>query len=237
MATLVRNVSFGNYTLPPLYGSHVIPLGGGVVIADTPENVSAALGSPPGTVLRVGIAPDGQQDAIFPSGSGVGGGVACVLEFDAPAAQDLVGVSSPGLAASDASNAFVIDGALDIPRNVQIPFPGDWDAGDVVVAGTDPRGRAQTEVIANTPGATAVGVKAFATVTGASKSAVGAGVGLATIGLGSSIWAGTQLAGATALLSVDNADEPVTMDPVNNTFTPTVSVPDGHVSYKLVVNT
>lgn len=72
MATLVRNHSLeGPLPLPAVYGAHLIPVGGAVIIADTPANVAAALGNPPATVCTFDFCTDGQAGAISPATSGL----------------------------------------------------------------------------------------------------------------------------------------------------------------------
>jgi len=118
-----------------------------------------------------------------------------------------------------------------------VAFGSGWDGGNVTISGTNQQGNAQTETIVASAGATVAGVKAWATITGASKGAVGASSAVATIGVGNALGVPAQLANASALVSADNALEPATIDTTNNTFTPTVSVPNGSVSYAIDFNT
>lgn len=239
MATLVHNVSGGPYPLPAAYGGGEIPFGGRVIIADTPANVTNVL-KPAGSIVtvRLALVPDGQAGAIVPSSSGGGltKGAASLFEVRAPVAANTNAVSSVGLAANSASNAFPLSGNPDVPRNLQYAFPASWDGGNIVVVGTNAQGNTITETAVAVANSTVVGSQAFATVTSAAKTAVGATSGVATIGTGNALGVAAQLANANAVMFADNAAEPATISTTNNTFTPTVSVPNGSVNYALVAN-
>lgn len=72
MATRIKNNSDGDLTLPPVYGSAILPPGGEVLIADTPTNVSKVIATPGlAGFLRIGLVPDGQAGAIVPLSAGV----------------------------------------------------------------------------------------------------------------------------------------------------------------------
>jgi hypothetical protein len=74
MATLIKNTSIeGPLPLPPVYGEHLVPVGGQVIIADTPANVAAALGNPPASVCVLTATGDGQAGAISPATTGAAG--------------------------------------------------------------------------------------------------------------------------------------------------------------------
>ena len=238
MATLVQNPSFGPFGLPPIYGSTTIPVGGSVIIADTPANVYSKLGQPPSSVVRISQTGDGQAGAIQPTGGGGSGGStgSHVFEVAAPVAADVVTVSSAGLAANAAGSAFTLASNPDKPRNLQVAFGSGWDGGNVTINGTDQFGKAQVEVFTASAGHTVTGVKCFATVTAAAKGTVGSSSATATIGVGNALGVDVQLANTNAVMLADNAAEPATLDTTNNTFTPTVSVPNGSVNYALIAN-
>ena len=139
-------------------------------------------------------------------------------------------------AGNDASNDF--PGAFTnpvVPRNVTVTFGATWDGGDVTVVGTDQFDAAVSETIADNPGSAVAGVKIFKTVTSATKEAVGAAAGTASIGTGDKLGIAADVVGAFGALLVGTTPEAVTVDATYDAFTPT-TVPDGAVDYTLMVN-
>jgi len=61
MATLLTNRSQGNLTLPAVYANQILPPGAGIVIADTPANVSANFPNvTPPNFITFDLVSDGQ---------------------------------------------------------------------------------------------------------------------------------------------------------------------------------
>jgi SPP1 family predicted phage head-tail adaptor len=153
-----------------------------------------------------------------------------------PAAADLSSVHASVLAT--AVNAF--PGPFtdpDFPRNLQVDLASGWDGGDITIAGTDQFDAAVIEVFTTGSGVTRVGTKIFKTVTAISKASVGVAAAGATVGVGNKLGVVGRLADTeSAILMVNNAAEPATLDDTYDAFTPTVTVPNGSASYALLVN-
>ena len=93
---------------------------------------------------------------------------------------------STSLAADNVSNAFSLTGTLLGPQPLSVIFDMGWDGGDVTITGTavNPRTlevEAWFEVVSSAPGDTVETERAFAVVTAASKSALGATANTAQI--------------------------------------------------------
>ncbi len=125
----------------------------------------------------------------------------------------------------------------DKPRNLTVTFDAGWDGGDVTVTGFDQFGEVVSETFTASPGATVTGSKVFASVATITKAAVGASAATASVGTGNKLGVLGKLVNATdALLLVDNAAEPATVDAAYNAFTPTVTLPNGLASYVFIAN-
>ena len=114
----------------------------------------------------------------------------------------------------------------EIPRNLRVVFGIGWDGGDVIVGGNTLGSGFGFETFAD-PGAgggTVVGVKCFIDVQSAVKTAIGINPATASIGTGDKIGVANMLAGV-GFLSVDGVMEAVTLDQVEQGYTPT-STPD-----------
>lgn len=123
----------------------------------------------------------------------------------------------------------------DKPRNATVTFPVGWDGGNVTVNGFDQFGAQVSEVFTSAPGSTVVGSKIFASVSSITKAATGATANAASVGTGDKLGIAGHLADtAAALLIVDNAAEPATLDATYNGFTPSVTLPNGVASYVLI---
>lgn len=154
-----------------------------------------------------------------------------VLQVTAPAAKSATSVAA-ALASNAASNAFTISASPVAPRNLRVVFAALWDGGDVTVVGKDQFGQAVTETFASGPGTTVVGTKIFATVTSASKGAVGATANSATIGTGDKLGVVAKASQAFCLVgdSTPTAMTPAAYDVTYNGFTP-ANVPNGVLTY------
>lgn len=120
-----------------------------------------------------------------------------------------------------------------VPRSLQILFAASWAGGDVTIAGTDQFGAPITEVIADTAGATVVGVKIFKTVTSASKEIKLTGGHTCTLQTGPKIGIMASVASARGALFVAGASEAVVLDTTYDAFTPT-STPNGALDFLLL---
>lgn len=154
-----------------------------------------------------------------------------------PAADSAAGVHA-GVAAS-AANAF--PGPFtnpDVARSVQLVFGVGWDGGDVVLAGTDILNAAIGETITN-PGAgggIVTSLKAYKTVTSATKGAVGASGATCSIGRHHKFGVSKQLSIAIGAVTRNGVSELCTFDATNNTFNPS-NLPDGTAVYRWAVPT
>ena len=122
-----------------------------------------------------------------------------------------------GFAGNDASNDF--PGPFtnpDVPRSVTVTFAAGWDGGNVTVSGQDGFGNALAVVVASNPAGTSETDEVFATVTSATKSAVGVAADAASIGTGTKLgWGsspGIMTGFAVGILSVDGVTEAATWD-------------------------
>jgi hypothetical protein len=132
---------------------------------------------------------------------------------------------------NNASNNF--PGPFSAPgrsRNLRVTFGAGYDGGNVTVNGQDQFGTAISETFVANPGATVVGVKVFATVLSATKSAVGANGAGASIGTGDKLGLGNALTNAVGALSVNGLTEAATFDATYSAVTPT-TLPDGARTY------
>lgn len=159
-----------------------------------------------------------------------------IFAINAPPAANTTAINATGIAANNPSN--MMPGVFNSPanpRNVSVTYPAGWDGGAITVSGVDAFSRLQTETIPATPGSTVNGVKAFLGVSGATKTLVGVTLGIATLGVGNTFGVKAQLTQTGALL-VDNVAEPVILDTTNNTFTPTLTLPNGTANYLLMAS-
>jgi hypothetical protein len=178
---------------------------------------------------------------LFTNGNPVPGYNRTLITFHTPAAKGTNNVHAA--VASNASNTF--PGPFtnpDVPRNLRLVFAASYDGGNVTVVGTDQFDQAVTEVFTGTQGTTQVGTKIFKTVTSATKATVGATANTVSIGTGDKIGLSKKLANTDAVLVIkattaDGFDTtPPTMDATYHAFTPTTTVPNGTVVYKMMAN-
>jgi len=116
MATRITNVSGAPFPLPAIYGGGTlldqVPKNS-AIIADTPANVAAALGSPPSTSIRLDLVPDGQPGAITPSSSAsVGVGYSPGTPGDWSSVPTNVGAALDEAAAEGAGGGHTLGGDL-----------------------------------------------------------------------------------------------------------------------------
>lgn len=123
----------------------------------------------------------------------------------------------------------------DVPRNVKAVFQAGWDGGDITVVGTDVADAANTEVIADTPGATVVGTKVFKTVTSITKELIGVTANTCSIGIGVKLGLTSTPAEKNGILTRDGASELGTWDETAQSMgvTPT-NLPNGAANYQAI---
>lgn len=73
----------------------------------------------------------------------------------------------------------------DVPRSVDIAFPGSWDGGNVTVHGTDANNAVITALYTANPGNTVTGTIVFKTITSLTNSHVGVDTADATVSVSS----------------------------------------------------
>lgn len=152
---------------------------------------------------------------VAPAAAGVGVHAAIASDNAAPVT---TGITSPA-----------------IPRAVQVVFAALWDGGDITIVGTDWADAALTEVIADNPGATVQGLKAFKTVTSINQQTVGAGGALtATVQTGLALGIAGSVADGPALAFMD-VTTPELADIVSGAFTPTTPANGTH-NYFVLAN-
>lgn len=117
-------------------------------------------------------------------------------------------------------------------RNVRCTFGAAWDGGDVTIVGTDQFGRAQTEVIADTAGATVEGVKIWKTITSITWEAVGTD-GELDVKTGDKIGLPWPLKYAWGIELHDGVAEACVFDATYHAFTPT-TIANGAVDYTIL---
>jgi hypothetical protein len=120
------------------------------------------------------------------------------------------------------------------PRNLRVTMAADYDGGNVTVLGTDQFGQPQSEVFTTGSNVTRVGTKVFATVTGATKAAVGSDAATASIGTGDKIGLPFRVASSVGMLQATTTNEAVTIDATEHAFTPTTA-PNGSIVFTLLV--
>lgn len=134
-------------------------------------------------------------------------------------------VETPLAGGSDTGNTF--PGAFTNPavaRNLRVTMASGWDGGDVVVHGTNKFDVVISETFTAGSGVVRVGLKAFKTVTSATKSLYGSAlVAAASIGTGDTIGIGFDVVDAVGMCYVGTTIEAVTIDPVYDTFIPTTT--------------
>ncbi|HUW17251.1 MAG TPA: hypothetical protein VMW94_09260 [Actinomycetes bacterium] len=109
----------------------------------------------------------------------------------------------------------------DVPRNVAVTFGAGWDGGNIVIDGTDQFGNAAQDTIVANPGAQVLGVVIFATVTAATKGAIGVGAVGSSIDTGDQLGLTRPLAGPVGVLAVDGTTEVGVWDGVYHSVLPT----------------
>jgi hypothetical protein len=114
----------------------------------------------------------------------------------------------------------------DVPRNIKVTFEAGWDGGNVTVTGLDQFLTPVSEVVVASAGNTVAGTKIFATVTAATKGAVGSSSDGASIGVGKKIGISVDVEQAFGLLAVDGVSEAAVFDDTYSAVTPT-SAPTG----------
>jgi hypothetical protein len=159
----------------------------------------------------------GDDDIIGVMTAGTGATVLAVAD-DNIAATNLAG-------GSDTGNTF--PGAFTNPvvaRNVRVTMAAGYDAGDVTVNGTDMTDAAISEVFTAGSGVVRVGVKAFKTVTSATKALYGTHpTAVVSLGTGDTIGVPFDVVDTVGFAYVGTTIEAVTLDPVYNTFVPTTT--------------
>jgi hypothetical protein len=131
-------------------------------------------------------------------------------------------------AGNDASNNF--PGAFanpDVPRNLRVVFAAAWDGGNVVVTGTNQFGVVVAETFTAAAGTTVVGLRCFATVTAATKGAVGAAADAASIGTGDKLGLNGDLEASVGNLTKDGVTQAALWDHIHDGVTPSTNVPNG----------
>jgi hypothetical protein len=166
-----------------------------------------------------------------------GGTYTVMVNLGAPAATATTGIGA-STPANQASNTITISAQPDVPRVMQAAFAASWDGGNVVVTGYDQFGNPQTDTIVAAAGSTVVGVKAFKTITGLAKTAVGATANAVTVGPGSKLGLPFVFSGPTnaGILATTGVPEAATWDQVNYTVLPGTNVPNGTRQYFAIVN-
>jgi hypothetical protein len=163
--------------------------------------------------------------------------------FDAPLAPDADAVHGGYAADEDdggdpAGNAPAFTGDFtnpDVPRTLTVTFGDGWDGGDVEVFGTSQFGEAISEVFGEDSDATAEGERVFATVTGATKAALGSSSAVATIGTGTALGIPEPLADDVAVLWADGTAEAGALDVEHSSVDPTTP-PDDAAVFTLLAN-
>jgi hypothetical protein len=155
------------------------------------------------------------------------GATAFAESLGAPATKATVNIHA-AFAGNDASNDF--PGAFanpDVARNLRVTFAGGWDGGNVTVVGVDQFGSAVTEVFVAAAGSAVVGVKVFASVTSATKGAVGAAADAASIGTGDKLGLTGDLVASVGELTKDGVTQAATWDATASGVTPSTNLPNG----------
>lgn len=159
-----------------------------------------------------------------------------LFNVDAPAAKSATSVHA-AFAGNDAALAF--PGAFTspaIPRNLRVTMATSWDGGAVVVVGTNQFGDAVSESFATGSNVVRVGSKIFATVTSATKGAVGAAAAAASIGTGDTLGLDEPIANAYGVGCASGVAEATTFDATNHSATPT-TVPNAAINFLFIANT
>ena len=153
------------------------------------------------------------------------------------AADDFVLTSLAG--GSDTGNTF--PGAFtnpDVPRNLRVTMAANWNAGDITVTGTNQLNTVISETFTTGSGVVRVGVKAFKTVTGATKASYGTHLTAnASIGSGDTIGIPFDVVDAVGFCYVGVTVEAggVTINPTYNTFVPGTTTPSA-TTYTVLCN-
>ena len=231
-ATNVRNRTAFPVTLPYPY-SGVLPPGGSCVLPGTQAVVEPRLGTLAGYVFDMHEVQDTELLNGPINGTFLAPASAKVLSVGPIAAKSATGISASVLAT--AANAFPGPFTNPVsPRNATAVAAATYDGGSITIVGTDQFGNAQTEVIAAVANSTVVGVKIWKTITAVSKAAIGVAAAGCSIGTGDKVGAGALVADTVGMLMVGATAEAVTIDAVNDAFTPT-TVPNA-TTYTLLAN-
>lgn len=124
----------------------------------------------------------------------------------------------------------------DVPRSARLVFGAGWDGGDVLLTGTSGLGVAQTETVAN-PGAgggTVETGKVWATITAATKAAIGINPATCSIGRGQKLAVTKAIVAVGGIVTCDDVDDAATWDRTNSAFIPT-QIPNGSHVYRWAV--
>jgi hypothetical protein len=120
------------------------------------------------------------------------------------------------------------------PRAVSVLFAAGWTGGNVTVVGIDQFGRAQTETITASAGATVEGTKIFKTVSSAAHTAAG-DANACTLQTGLLIGIPVPLLGAWGIqLIAGVAAQPTAWNATVHAFQ-SASAPDGSKDYTIIV--
>lgn len=208
------------------------PNGGGapVVVANSPQGTFFFRTTGLALYVKNSASP-GTWELVAQSGASF----SKVFVVLMPALADVAAVRAayPANGANTFSGPFVNP---DVPRNATVGYATGWDGGDVTVTGTDQFNVSISEVFPSAPGTVVTGAKIFKTVTGATKTTIGATTNTASIGVDSKLGIVGRLADTfNAMLFVDNIAQGATLDATYNGFIP-ATAPNGLVSYALLAN-
>jgi hypothetical protein len=169
------------------------------------------------------------------------------LQVGVPSPSFVVSLGAPVAASANGAHAAVAgNAAADLfpgpytdpaqARCLSVTFAAGWDGGDVTLVGTDQFGDAATEVVGSVPGSTIDTAICFATITSATKAAVGAAADAASVGWGDKIALLAPLSDPNGVLLCDDVVEvaPV-FDDVNHGVA-TITATNGARVFKAIAN-
>lgn len=159
---------------------------------------------------------------------GLPGAKVFLISNPAASGVEVVAVDSTGSSSSSG-------GAIPTPRSLDVTFPGTWDAGALVVHGTDQFGQRTSELFEADPGETVLGECVFASVDSVEIVEVGIDTADASIATGDALGFVGHTADNAALLFSNNTAEPATVDAAHSSIRPTTS-PNGSTSYAFIAN-
>lgn len=130
-------------------------------------------------VYGAGKLPD---RAAFHFSVGGGGPVTCLrMASDTAGSIPAYQATITAAVLASASNTFPGPFVLTVPRNVEAVFQASWDGGNVVITGLDATGATLAETITAAAGSTVKGAKVFTSITGVTKTIVGATANTVTL--------------------------------------------------------